>query len=149
MRIYPSIFFRLSGARSWGQQSQEKTPDFPLPRHFLQPGFSQCGGAAAHTLSSSQVTELLVLIPRDCLPPCEGNTFSHLYPRFSTISCKVHLYRVLTPESVQKRTNQISSWIAPGDSPYEAKTERAVLVAQDGQPDRSFHVQLSYLPTNW
>ncbi len=33
--IHPSIFFCLSGARSWGQQSKQRCPDFPLPRHFL------------------------------------------------------------------------------------------------------------------
>ncbi len=33
--IHPSIFFRLSGAGSWGQQSKQRCPDFPLPRHFL------------------------------------------------------------------------------------------------------------------
>ncbi len=34
--IHPSIFFRLSGAGSRGQQSKQRYPDFPLPRHFLQ-----------------------------------------------------------------------------------------------------------------
>ncbi|CAM4549908.1 unnamed protein product [Leuciscus chuanchicus] len=34
--IHPSIFFRLSGAGSRGQQSKQGCPDFPLPRHFLQ-----------------------------------------------------------------------------------------------------------------
>ncbi len=34
--IHPSIFFRLSRAGSWGQQSKQRCPDFPLPRHFLQ-----------------------------------------------------------------------------------------------------------------
>ncbi len=34
--IHPSIFFRLSGAGSRGQQSKQRCPDFPLPRHFLQ-----------------------------------------------------------------------------------------------------------------
>ncbi len=33
--IHPSIFFRLSGAGSHGQQSKQSCPDFPLPRHFL------------------------------------------------------------------------------------------------------------------
>ncbi|KAK3515575.1 hypothetical protein QTP70_024589 [Hemibagrus guttatus] len=30
------IVFRLSGARSRGQQSKQGCPDLPLPRHFLQ-----------------------------------------------------------------------------------------------------------------
>lgn len=30
------IFFRSSGAGSRGQQSKQRCPDFPLPRHFLQ-----------------------------------------------------------------------------------------------------------------
>ncbi len=34
--IHPSIFFRLSGAGSRGQQSKQRCPDFPLHRHFLQ-----------------------------------------------------------------------------------------------------------------
>ncbi len=34
--IHPSIFFRLSGAGSRGQQSKQRCPDFPLPSHFLQ-----------------------------------------------------------------------------------------------------------------
>ncbi len=34
--IHLSIFFRLSGAGSRGQQSKQRCPDFPLPRHFLQ-----------------------------------------------------------------------------------------------------------------
>ncbi|XDV25258.1 hypothetical protein PO909_029204 [Leuciscus waleckii] len=29
-------FFRLSGVGSRGQQSKQRRPDFPLPRHFLQ-----------------------------------------------------------------------------------------------------------------
>ncbi len=33
--IHPSIVFRLSGAGSRGQQSKQRWPDFPLPRHFL------------------------------------------------------------------------------------------------------------------
>ncbi len=36
LSIHPSIFFRLSGAGSRGQQSKQRCPDFPLPRHFLQ-----------------------------------------------------------------------------------------------------------------
>ncbi|XDV34781.1 hypothetical protein PO909_004908 [Leuciscus waleckii] len=36
LSIHPSIFFRLSGAGSWGQQSKQECPDFPLPKHFLQ-----------------------------------------------------------------------------------------------------------------
>ncbi len=36
MSIHSSIFFRLSGAGSRGQQSKQRCPDFPLPRHFLQ-----------------------------------------------------------------------------------------------------------------
>ncbi len=37
LSIHPSIFFRLSGAGSRGQQSKQRCPDFPLPRHFLLP----------------------------------------------------------------------------------------------------------------
>ena len=36
LSIHPSIFSRLSGAGSRGQQSKQRCPDFPLPRHFLQ-----------------------------------------------------------------------------------------------------------------
>ncbi len=34
--IHPSILFCLSGAGSRGQQSKQRCPDFPLPRHVLQ-----------------------------------------------------------------------------------------------------------------
>ncbi|KAJ0055813.1 hypothetical protein NL108_012856, partial [Boleophthalmus pectinirostris] len=34
--LHPPIFFHLSGARSWGQQSNQGLPDFPHPEHFLQ-----------------------------------------------------------------------------------------------------------------
>ncbi len=34
-KLYPSIIFCLSGAGSRGQQSKQRCPDFPLPRHFL------------------------------------------------------------------------------------------------------------------
>ena len=34
--IHPSIFFRLSGAGSRGQLSEQGRPDFPLPGRFLQ-----------------------------------------------------------------------------------------------------------------
>ncbi|KAK3572156.1 hypothetical protein QTP86_022232 [Hemibagrus guttatus] len=34
--VHSFIVFRLSGAGSWGQQSKQGCPDFPLPRHFLQ-----------------------------------------------------------------------------------------------------------------
>ncbi len=33
--IHPFIFFCLSGAGSRGQQSKQRCPNFPLPRHFL------------------------------------------------------------------------------------------------------------------
>ena len=34
--IHPSIFFRLSGVGSRGEQPKEGNPDFPLPGHFVQ-----------------------------------------------------------------------------------------------------------------
>ena len=34
--IHPSIFCRLSGVGSWGQQPKQGSPDFPFPSHFVQ-----------------------------------------------------------------------------------------------------------------
>ena len=34
--IHPSIFYRLSGVRSRGQQPKQGSPDFPFPSYFIQ-----------------------------------------------------------------------------------------------------------------
>lgn len=35
-RIHPSFFCSLSGFGSWGQPSEQRSPDFPQPNHLFQ-----------------------------------------------------------------------------------------------------------------
>uniref|UniRef100_A0A3B3ZI88 Integrase catalytic domain-containing protein n=1 Tax=Periophthalmus magnuspinnatus TaxID=409849 RepID=A0A3B3ZI88_9GOBI len=56
LTIHPSIFFRLSGAGSRGQQSKQVLPDFPHLRHVLQLLRWDSAGIAAATSTADLTT---------------------------------------------------------------------------------------------